>query len=114
VAKTYAPPYPDWFKPNEHCDYHHGVAGHSAKYCYVLKLKVQDLIREERLSFSQNAKPNVGQNPLPNHGGAVVNAINDEELDQLDNLIYAAEVGSELDNWSVVEISAIFSSSEEM
>jgi len=40
VTKTYAPPYPDWFKPNEHCDYHHGVAGHSTEDCYVLKLKV--------------------------------------------------------------------------
>jgi len=44
----------------------------------------------------------------------VICAVDDEVSDRLDELIYVAEMDTELDNWSVVEIPAVFSSSEQM
>jgi len=44
----------------------------------------------------------------------VICAVDDEVSDQLDELICVAEIDTELDNWSVVEIPAVFSSSEQM
>lgn len=52
--------------------------GHSIEDCWALKKKIQELIDQEILSFSEE-KPNVKTNPLPNHGGAEINAMIEEE-----------------------------------
>jgi len=41
-----------------------------------------------------------------------IQAIDDEELSQLDSLIFETAPGIELDNWSTMEIPAIFSDNE--
>ncbi|XP_050920010.1 uncharacterized protein LOC127137604 [Lathyrus oleraceus] len=64
--------------PNASCAYHAGYIGHSTEDCWALKYKVQDLINQEILYFSEE-KPNVKINPLPNHGGSAVNVVIEEE-----------------------------------
>jgi len=110
-TKTYNPPYPSWYKENAHCDYHNGTAGHSTEDCMALKIKVQELVKEGKLGFNKNQQPNVGQNPLPNHGEASVSMVGmeNEEPSDLDNLIFKAASDTELDNWSTMEIPTIFS-----
>ncbi|GAU21751.1 hypothetical protein TSUD_328760 [Trifolium subterraneum] len=44
--------------------------GHDVECCYALKKAVQDLIRNNVLSF-KDENPNVQTNPLPNHGSSV-------------------------------------------
>lgn len=72
------PPFRPKHDPNASCAYHVGFIGHSTEDCWALKYKIQDLINQEILTFSEE-KPNVKTNPLPNHGGATVNAVVEEE-----------------------------------
>ena len=44
-----------------------------------MKRKVQDLIKKGELTFEDEDIPNVNRNPLPNHGGPRVNAIESSE-----------------------------------
>ena len=53
VMKVYNPPYPNWYKPDTHSDYHYGIAGHSTEDCYTLKTKVQNLMNEGKLRFAK-------------------------------------------------------------
>ncbi|XP_031737546.1 uncharacterized protein LOC116402435 [Cucumis sativus] len=70
------PPYPKWYDPNARCDYHAGGVGHSTENCLALKRKVQSLINAGWLSFKKaGEKPDVNNNPLPNHENSKVNAI---------------------------------------
>ncbi|XP_022764236.1 uncharacterized protein LOC111309440 [Durio zibethinus] len=71
------PPYPKWYDPTAHCDYHYGIAGHSTENCTTLKYKVQRLIKDGMICFDTGGMtaPNVSGNPLPNHN---VNAIGEE------------------------------------
>lgn len=73
-----SPPFRLKHDPNASCAYHAGYIGRSTEDCWALKYKVQDLINQEILSFSEE-KPNVKTNPLPNHGGSAVNAVIKEE-----------------------------------
>lgn len=73
-----SPPFRPKHDPNAPCAYHVRFIGHSIEYCWALKYKVQDLINQEILSFSEE-KPNVKTNPLPNHGGSAVNVVVEEE-----------------------------------
>ena len=68
------PPYPRGYDPSAKCDYHAGAVGHSTENCRALKLKVQDLINAKWLNFKEDS-PNVGNNPLPGHGGSSMNAV---------------------------------------
>ena len=39
------PPFPRWYDPNTHCNFHCGNPGHSIENCTALKNRVQDLIQ---------------------------------------------------------------------
>ena len=69
------PPYPRWYNENVHCDYHSGNRGHSTENCTSLKRRVQDLIKKRELTFKDEDILDVNRNPLPNHGGPRINAI---------------------------------------
>ncbi|KAA0053620.1 Gag-pro-like protein [Cucumis melo var. makuwa] len=72
------PPYPKWYDSNAQCDYHAGRVRHLTENCLALKRKVQSLINAEWLSFKKaDEKPNVNQNPLPNHENPKVNVVDD-------------------------------------
>ncbi|KAH1193985.1 hypothetical protein GmHk_19G054888 [Glycine max] len=72
--KVLQPPFPKWYDPNATCKYHGGVSGHSVEKCLALKYKVQHLIDAGWLTFQED-RPNVRTNPLANHGGGAVNAV---------------------------------------
>ncbi|XP_050895136.1 uncharacterized protein LOC127101729 [Lathyrus oleraceus] len=72
-----APPFRNNQNPNASCAYHAGFIGHSTGNCWALKCKIQDLINQNILTFSEE-KPNVKTNPLPNHSDASVNAVIEE------------------------------------
>ena len=75
------PPYPRWYNENVRCDYHSGNRGHSTEDCIELKQRVQDLIKKGELTFEDEDIPDVNRNPLPNHGGPRINAVeSDSEL----------------------------------
>ncbi|KAL5166221.1 hypothetical protein HKD37_18G051227 [Glycine soja] len=75
--KVFQPPFPKWYDPNATCNYHGNTPGHSIEKCLALKYKVQHLIDVGWLTF-QKDRPNVKTNPLANHGGGAVNAIESE------------------------------------
>ncbi|XP_050878511.1 uncharacterized protein LOC127082315 [Lathyrus oleraceus] len=64
--------------PNATCAFHIGYIGHSTEDRWALKKRIQELIDQEIMSFSEE-KPNVKTNPLPNHGGAAINTVIKEE-----------------------------------
>jgi len=68
------PPFPKWYNPSATCAYHGGALGHSVEQCLALKNKVQSLIEARWLTFQEDG-PNIKANPLANHGGGAVNAI---------------------------------------
>lgn len=72
------PPFPRWYDTSAHCDYHYGIEGHSIENCTAFKHKVQGLIKAGILNFEKKPEQNVNNNPLPNHAGAGVNAIERE------------------------------------
>ncbi|KAH1213641.1 hypothetical protein GmHk_14G041561 [Glycine max] len=72
--RIYQPPFPKWYDPNATCTYHGNTPGHSIEKCLALKYKVQHLIDVGWLTFQED-RPNVKTNPLANHGGGAVNAI---------------------------------------
>ncbi|KAA0036947.1 uncharacterized protein E6C27_scaffold86G00270 [Cucumis melo var. makuwa] len=70
------PPYPKWYDSNARCDYHAGGVGHSTENCLALKRNVQSLINAGWLSFKKSGKkPNVNENPLPDHENPKVNVV---------------------------------------
>ncbi|KAL5177480.1 hypothetical protein HKD37_08G023238 [Glycine soja] len=73
-GKIYQTPFPKWYDPNATCTYHGNTPGHSIKKCLALKYKVQHLIDARWLTFQED-RPYVKTNPLANHGGGAVNAI---------------------------------------
>ncbi|KAL5170382.1 hypothetical protein HKD37_11G032099 [Glycine soja] len=73
-GKVFQPPFPKWYDPNATCKYHGGAPGHSIEKCLAFKHKVQHLIDAGWLTFQED-RPNVKTNPLSNHGGGAVNAV---------------------------------------
>ena len=71
------PPYPRWYNDNASCEYHSGNRGHSLEDCTALKWRVSEFIKKRELTFEDEDIPNVNGNPLPNHGGHKVNALDD-------------------------------------
>jgi len=76
-GKVLQPPYPKWYDPGAKCVYHSGVPGHNIDSCIPFKYKVQHLISAGWLSFQEEG-PNVRTNPLASHGGASVNAVEED------------------------------------
>ncbi|KAL5131146.1 hypothetical protein HKD37_12G034085 [Glycine soja] len=64
-GKIFQPPFPNTMG---------NTPGHSIEKCLALKYKVQHLINAGWLTFQED-RPNVKTNPLANHGGGAVNAI---------------------------------------
>ncbi|XP_028186751.1 uncharacterized protein LOC114373483 [Glycine soja] len=73
-GKIFQSLFPKWYNPSATCAYHGGTLGHSIEQCLALKSKVQSLIEAEWLTFQEDG-PNIKTNPLANHGGGAVNAI---------------------------------------
>ncbi|KAH1221779.1 hypothetical protein GmHk_12G035117 [Glycine max] len=73
-GRVLQPPFPKWYDPNATCKYHGGVPGHSVEKCLALKYKVQHLMDVGWLTFQED-RPNVRTNPLANHRGGAVNAV---------------------------------------
>ncbi|KAL4278398.1 hypothetical protein GQ457_03G011280 [Hibiscus cannabinus] len=71
------PPYPHWYKPDAHCDFHGGIPGHNIETCITFKRVVQNLLNAGIVSFEKPKMPNTAKNPLPNHEGGV-NVISEE------------------------------------
>ncbi|KAA0037719.1 uncharacterized protein E6C27_scaffold141G00110 [Cucumis melo var. makuwa] len=70
------PPYPKWYDPNVKCEYHARAVGHSMENCFLLKAKVQSLVKVSWLKLKKiGEEPDVNQNLLPIHKGPVINAI---------------------------------------
>jgi hypothetical protein len=69
------PPFPNWYKPDQKCEYHAGAVGHNIDGCLGFKRKILQLIKTRWISFDES--PNVRTNPLPNHasGSGGVNAV---------------------------------------
>ena len=44
------------YKHNERCMYHSNSRGHDTDHCWVLKNKIQDLINEGALEFTQDGQ----------------------------------------------------------
>ncbi|KAH1254404.1 hypothetical protein GmHk_04G010856 [Glycine max] len=78
-GKVLQPPFQKWYDPNATCKYHGGVPGHSIEKCLALKYKVQHLIDAGWLTFQED-RPNVRTNPLANHEGGAVNAVESDRL----------------------------------
>ncbi|XP_039686891.1 uncharacterized protein [Medicago truncatula] len=80
VQTRTAPPIPEklpsWYRLDQTCDFHEGGRGHNIETCYAFKSTVQRLINDGKITFTDSA-PNVQTNPLPNHGAATVNMIED-------------------------------------
>ncbi|KAL5127774.1 hypothetical protein HKD37_14G040138 [Glycine soja] len=76
-GKVLQPPYPKWYDPGAKCVYHSGVPGHNIDSCIPFKYKVQHLISAGWLAFQEEG-PNVKTNPLASHGGASVNAVEED------------------------------------
>ena len=70
-------PYGPQYNPNVSYAFHTGYIGHSTEDCGLFKSRVQELIDQKVLSFSE-AGPNVITNLLPDHCGQIVNTISSE------------------------------------
>jgi len=89
LRKVYQPSFPRWNNPNATCLYHVGVTGHSIEQCVALKHKVESLNDVGWLTFQED-NPNVRNNPLANHRGSAVNAVEEWEpwgLKQIGNVL---------------------------
>ncbi|XP_077232757.1 uncharacterized protein LOC143876956 isoform X1 [Tasmannia lanceolata] len=82
-------PLPTFWKTDQYCEYHRGP-GHLTENCLALKHAIQNMIDKNELAVE---RPNVTQNPLPNHHAMpppTTNAIfTDEPLLDPANLICA-------------------------
>ena len=55
------------YHPNERCVYHSDSLGHDTDSRWMLKYKIQDLIDEGALEFSQDGKPEFFYHPSKAH-----------------------------------------------
>ncbi|XWS15191.1 hypothetical protein CRYUN_Cryun35bG0073200 [Craigia yunnanensis] len=66
ILKPLTPPYPKWYYPNAHYEYHTRILGHSIENCILFKYKVQGLVRSGALNFDEHGIVDVS---LPYHMG---------------------------------------------
>ncbi|KAL4312735.1 hypothetical protein GQ457_01G014900 [Hibiscus cannabinus] len=69
------PPYPAWYDPSAHCEYHAGIPRHSIENCMAFKRRVQHLINQNVIQLNTSQGPNVANNPLPAHDKPRVNVV---------------------------------------
>ncbi|KAL4281094.1 hypothetical protein GQ457_03G012080 [Hibiscus cannabinus] len=72
------PPYPAWYDPSVHCEYHAGIPGHSIENCMTFKGRVQHLINQNVIQLNTSQGPNVPNNPLPAHDEPRVNVVTND------------------------------------
>ncbi|XP_050875850.1 uncharacterized protein LOC127079506 [Lathyrus oleraceus] len=75
-------PYPPGYDANVHCEFHMGAPGHTLENCFAFQNRVQDLIEANVVTFTLR-RPNVNTNPMPTHGDASVNAIEESDHGEL-------------------------------
>ncbi|KAL4378275.1 hypothetical protein GQ457_02G027700 [Hibiscus cannabinus] len=73
------PPYPSWYDPSAHCEYHAGIPGHSIENCMAFKRRVQHLINQNVIQLNTSQGPNVANNPLPTNDEPRVNAVTSDK-----------------------------------
>ena len=93
------------YDPSKKCDYHRGEVGHSTDDCQVLKHRVQDLLETGAFALQPAGKPNVQNNPLPDHSnsanvvlGTRVKQVQDFRVpfkDMFDSLVRAGYVSTD-------------------
>ncbi|KAL5162547.1 hypothetical protein HKD37_07G019647 [Glycine soja] len=76
-GRVFQRPYPRWYDPGAKCEYHSGAPRHNIDSCLPFRYKVQHLISAGWLSFQEEG-PNVKTNLLASHGGASVNAVEED------------------------------------
>ncbi|XP_077249238.1 uncharacterized protein LOC143888693 [Tasmannia lanceolata] len=85
-------PLPTFWKMDQYCEYHRGP-GHLIENCLALKHAVQNMIDKDELAVE---RPNITQNPLPNHHAMPPPATNaiftDESLLDPSTLICATTI----------------------
>ena len=101
------PLYPRWYNENVHCDYHSSNRGHSTKNCTALKRRVQDLIKKGELTFEDEDILNMNRNPLPNHDGPRINAIESSEEMQVKRSVKDAYMSMKLVHEVLVQASRL-------
>ncbi|KAI5436069.1 hypothetical protein KIW84_022493 [Lathyrus oleraceus] len=69
-------PLPWWFKPELRCAFHQGAPSHDIENYYPLKYEFQKLVKSRMVSFEDRV-PNMKANPLPAHGNASINMVNE-------------------------------------
>ena len=67
-------PPPHGYDANDRCDFHAGSPRHTTEKCLALKFKIQELWDRKIISFTPEG-PNVKGNPMPEHGGPTINAV---------------------------------------
>lgn len=67
-------PFPYLYDANVKCAFHDGSKGHATKNRRAFKARVQDLIDQKLLSFTEEV-PNVRNSSLPEHGGQSINVV---------------------------------------
>ncbi|XP_038696626.1 uncharacterized protein LOC119993529 [Tripterygium wilfordii] len=80
-GQLFNPPYPPWYNPNQTCEYHENTPGHSINDCRIFKRAVQTMKNAGWLNFEGVRRPNVNENPLPDHREADANMV--EEVDNV-------------------------------
>lgn len=70
-------PYHAKHNPNASCTYHVRHIVHSTEDCWPLQSRVQELIDQKVLSFSETG-PNVITDLLPDHCGHIMNVVSGE------------------------------------
>ena len=78
LGKVYQPHFPRWYNPKATYTYHGGIPGHSIEQRVAFKHKVQSLIDVGWLTFQEDSL-NVRTNPLTNHRGSTMNAVEEWE-----------------------------------
>jgi hypothetical protein len=92
LVRTRPPPrvperLPGWYRADLSCAFHQGAPGHDTEHCYALKFEVQKLVQTNVLSF-KDLNPNVQANPLPNHGAASVNMIQECGPEEVEGVVF--------------------------
>ncbi|CAI8601483.1 unnamed protein product, partial [Vicia faba] len=58
---------PSRYNPNAHCAYHSDSPGHATEDCWTLKNKIQDLIEEGAVEFTQDGRAECYYHPYRRH-----------------------------------------------
>ena len=69
LLKSLKLPFPKWYDPNTHCDYHTRILSHSIENCILFKYNMQGLVRSGALNFDRKDEPCIARNSLSDYMG---------------------------------------------